>query len=106
MRAADLIREARKRAGLPQEELARRLNTTQSVIARWEKGDRDPGLDTLQRIARACDLDLSVGLVPHDDHDLILALQTRDLRPGERIEYMLQWRRALDDLFANARPVK
>ena len=35
---ADLIREARKRAGLTQRELAERAATTQSSVARWESG--------------------------------------------------------------------
>ena len=44
---------ARKRAGLTQEQLARRMNTTQSVIARLEGGRACPSTTTLMRFAKA-----------------------------------------------------
>ena len=105
MEASSLIREARRRAGLSQKELARRVQTSQSVIARWEAGGRDPGFATLQRVAKACGLDVSVGLEPHDDHDLNLARQTDSLSPGERIQYMLDWTRKIEELVINAKRV-
>jgi transcriptional regulator with XRE-family HTH domain len=43
--------KARKRAGLSQKELARRMGTTQSVIARLEVGGRSPSVKTLRRLA-------------------------------------------------------
>jgi hypothetical protein len=75
------------------------------VIARWEAGDRDPGFQNLQRVARACELELSIALVAHDDHDLSLARQTRDLTPGQRIEFMLDWTRKVEKMVASARRV-
>lgn len=45
--------EARTRAGLTQEQLARRMKTTQSVIARLEGGRVRPSTKTLERIATA-----------------------------------------------------
>ena len=45
--------EARKKAGLTQEELAARMNTKQSVIARLEAGQGNPSAKTLSRIAAA-----------------------------------------------------
>jgi transcriptional regulator with XRE-family HTH domain len=56
------IREARRRASLTQEELAERLGTTQSAIARWEKGTVSPRLDTFEKLTAACGLALR--LVP------------------------------------------
>jgi ribosome-binding protein aMBF1 (putative translation factor) len=50
--AGELI-QARKRAGLSQEEVARRMGTTQSVIARLESGQTLPSTKTLLRFARA-----------------------------------------------------
>jgi transcriptional regulator with XRE-family HTH domain len=47
----------RRAARLSQTELAVRLGTTQSAIARWETGEVSPRLDTLARIAEACGLD-------------------------------------------------
>jgi transcriptional regulator with XRE-family HTH domain len=83
---------------LTQAELADRLGTTQSAVARWEAGDRDPSFGTLQRIVRACDCALSVRLVRHDDHDLDLAQLLSELSPGQRIEHMVRWNTELDQL--------
>lgn len=44
---------ARSAAGLTQEELARRMNTTQTVIARLESGRAKPSTRTLERFAAA-----------------------------------------------------
>lgn len=106
MRVAGLIKLARKRAGLTQAELAQRAGTTQSAVARWEAGDRDPGFETLQRLVRACDLELSVSLVPLDQHDLRLAVRTKDMRPGERVEFMLKWSREINQFAKSARNVR
>lgn len=101
MNAADLVREARRRAGLTQAQLAERLATTQSTIARLEAGGRDPSFGTLENVIRACGLDMSIRLGPHDDHDLTLARLTDDLTPGERIEHMLDRGRKIEDLLAS-----
>jgi ribosome-binding protein aMBF1 (putative translation factor) len=45
--------DARQRAGLTQNELAKRIKTTQSVIARLESGRSLPSGRTLQRYAKA-----------------------------------------------------
>ena len=45
--------EARTRAGLTQEQLARRMKTTQAVIARLEGGGSKPSTRTLERYAEA-----------------------------------------------------
>lgn len=44
---------ARSRAGLTQEQLAKRMKTTQSTIARLESGRAYPSGKTLQRFANA-----------------------------------------------------
>jgi transcriptional regulator with XRE-family HTH domain len=63
----DLIKEARKRAGLTQAELAARAGTTQSAIARWERSAVDPGFDTVRRLVRLCGFHLEVALHPWED---------------------------------------
>ena len=45
--------EARSRAGMTQEQLARRMKTTQAVVARLEGGGSRPSTRTLERYARA-----------------------------------------------------
>jgi transcriptional regulator with XRE-family HTH domain len=52
----DLSREliaARVRAGLTQAEVAERMGTTQSVVARLESGVRMPSVNTLMKFAKA-----------------------------------------------------
>ena len=66
MRGADLIREARLRAGLTQDELARRSGVQRSVIARWEQGAVQPGFDNMLEVIEACGFDLPLMLVPRD----------------------------------------
>ncbi len=44
---------ARMRAGLTQSDIAQRMGTTQSVIARLEGGKRTPSMNTVQRYASA-----------------------------------------------------
>ena len=50
--ARELI-AARSRAGLTQGEVAERMGTTQSVVARLESGRRAPSMQTVQRYAQA-----------------------------------------------------
>jgi predicted transcriptional regulator len=49
---------------LSQRELAELCGTTQSAIARLERGGRPPRIDTLLRIAEALDCELVVDLRP------------------------------------------
>ncbi len=51
--AASLLREARRRAGLSQAELARRAGITQSVVSAYETSSREPSLPTLSKLVRA-----------------------------------------------------
>ena len=57
---------ARAAAKLTQAELARRLGTTQSAIARLEGGRVSPSFATLRRYAEATGTRLTVGLVRAD----------------------------------------
>ena len=56
---------ARMAAGLTQAELASRMGTTQSVIARLEAGRVQPTTATLQRLARAIGTHLKIAFEPH-----------------------------------------
>src|ERR1700689_4245819 len=47
------LTEARTRAGLTQQQVARRMKTTQAVIARLESGGSKPSTRTLERYAEA-----------------------------------------------------
>ncbi|WP_026988058.1 helix-turn-helix domain-containing protein [Fodinicurvata fenggangensis] len=59
--------EARSRAELSQSQLAERMKTTQSVIARLESGRVRPSTRTLQRLAEATRTRLQIRFIPDED---------------------------------------
>jgi transcriptional regulator with XRE-family HTH domain len=54
MDAARVLRQARRRAGLTQRELAARAGVPQSRVAKIESGAVIPRVDTLDRLLAAC----------------------------------------------------
>jgi len=87
MRGGQIVREARRRAGLTQAELARRLGTTQPVVARWEANSVSPTVETLDRIVRACGFYLDIRLLPLEEveQDWSLIRENLALSPEERL---------------------
>lgn len=61
---AEQVLAQRRARRLSQQELAELVGTTQSAIARLERGERPPRIDTLVRIANALDCELQVRLRP------------------------------------------
>jgi predicted transcriptional regulator len=61
---ADKVAARRLDMSLSQRELAELCGTTQSAIARLERGGRPPRIDTLLRIAEALECELVVDLLP------------------------------------------
>lgn len=59
---ADLVYVTRMGAGLTQAQLAAKMNTSQSAIAAWESGGRVPGVEALERLARACGKRLHISI--------------------------------------------
>ena len=55
-----LIRETRKRKGLTQEDLGRRLNVSRVVISDYETGGQNLTLDTLDKVVEALGVNLKV----------------------------------------------
>jgi len=73
---AVLVREMREDAGMTQTELAKRVGTTQSVIARLEDAEyTGHSLSMLERIATACGVNLRLHAEkkPNFDRDVALA---------------------------------
>ena len=56
------VRAAREAAGLSQRELARRMGTSQAAVDRLESGGVGATLTTLQRVATALGLEVSIEL--------------------------------------------
>jgi transcriptional regulator with XRE-family HTH domain len=73
MIGGELVREARRRAGLTQRELAERAQTTQSAIARLESGRTSPSFEQVERLIKLCGFSMIVELATYDDSDLVQA---------------------------------
>lgn len=60
---AKLLIQEREKSGLSQSEIAKRMNTKQSVVARLESADGNPTIKTLSRYAEALGghLEISIG---------------------------------------------
>ncbi len=97
--SGQLIRGARQDAGVTQANLAQRLGTTQSAIARLEGNRSDPGLRRLRRILRATGHELEVRVVrtPVGVDESLLVEQLR-LTPAERVH-------RFEQAYASAREV-
>ncbi|MGH2662910.1 MAG: helix-turn-helix domain-containing protein [Actinomycetota bacterium] len=54
MDSGRVLRQARRRAGLTQRELAEKAGVPQSQVARIESGAVVPGVDTLDRLLEIC----------------------------------------------------
>lgn len=62
-----IVREARSRSGLSQEQLARRAGLSRAMVAMIERGRRSPSLATLTGLLAASGLQLKVELETLDD---------------------------------------
>lgn len=95
--AAALIQLARLKAGMTQRELAERAGVPPTMISAYERGKRQPTLDTLLRLLRAGGFELRMHLEPLDDHDDVLAdlEAARSSRERARRDRQIEaWRRA------------
>lgn len=103
MRGNHLVREARRRAGLTQAELAERTGTTQSAIARLERGVGSPTMQRISELIEACGLELRVRFVAADvdDHDWSMVERNASLDTEERVMRALAGIRLAEE-FRNA----
>ena len=58
-----LLREARIESGLSQEELAKKIHTTKSVISRIENHAEDIRLSTLDKFAKALNKEIRISII-------------------------------------------
>lgn len=90
MLGGDLVREARRRAGLSQAELAAKADTTQSAIARLESGRVDPSFGLVLKLLGACGFRLDVMLDSSEDSDRWQAQAVLDTPFDERLDRLAQ----------------
>ena len=84
MKAASILREARRAAGLSQRELARRAGVAQPVLSRIERGHASPRFGTLDRLLRECGKELQLVERPGLGVDRTLIRDRLRLTPGQR----------------------
>lgn len=89
MNTGDLIRSARLSRGWTQTELARRLGTPQSAIARWERGSLSPRVETLERILGACGFQSELQLIDQWQVDRDQLQERLSWSPAERLQYLM-----------------
>lgn len=70
---------------MSQVELAERLGTTQSAIARLERGRSEPSFSKVVAAARVCGIELVPRLVDVDDADWSVASTNLDLSVDARV---------------------
>lgn len=87
-----MIREARLRAGLSQQQLAAKSGKDRTVIARWEQGLVAPSVDTLVELLRSCGYDISLELVEYDPGPDERIGEIQMLSPERRVDRMLEAR--------------
>jgi transcriptional regulator with XRE-family HTH domain len=92
VRSAALIREARLRAGLSQQQLAEVSGKDRTVVSRWEQGLVAPSIDTLVDLVRSCGFDIPLELVPYDAGADEQAAELQMLSPERRVDRLLERR--------------
>ncbi len=85
MSISNLVREARRRAGFTQAELAQRAGVPKSTVGRIESGARIPSTEMVERLVRAAGLDVSVSLSEPDPGTDSMFERTLRRSPAERL---------------------
>lgn len=98
MKAARLLRTARRRAGLSQRDLVAVAGVPQPAIARIESGRVQPRVDTLDRLLEACGWDLEVAPRLGIGVDRTVMRRLLRLTPMERLEIAVADARGLERL--------
>ncbi|HET7485125.1 MAG TPA: helix-turn-helix domain-containing protein [Solirubrobacterales bacterium] len=89
-----LIRETRRRYGLSQVRLARRVGTKQSAISRLEADEVSPSVETLELLMRAMGERLELGAAsPERDYDPAHRRVAATRSPAERLALGISWNR-------------
>jgi transcriptional regulator with XRE-family HTH domain len=88
---AQVIREARLKAGLTQSELAARLGRDRAQVARWETGGQEPSFENLQSVVEACGFVLRLEIAEREENPVLDAELSRSVlqAPQQRVQALL-----------------
>jgi len=91
MTGAQIIREARLKAGLTQTELAVRLGRDRAQVARWETGGQEPSFENLHAVVEACGFSLRVEIAEREETPALDAELDASLleAPQQRVQALL-----------------
>ena len=91
MTAAQIIREARLRAGLTKSELAARLGRERAQVARWEVGGQEPSFENLRSVVEACGFVLQIEIGEREEMPALDAELEPSLleAPQQRVQALL-----------------
>ena len=91
-----LLRDARRRHGVTQEQLAARARTSQAAISRIERDVVSPSVSTLATLLDLLGEELELSATPIDyGHDRTLIELNLAHSPEERIERQAAWSRGM-----------
>jgi transcriptional regulator with XRE-family HTH domain len=121
MDIGSLVATVRAKAGLTQQQLADRAHTSQSAVARMERGRGSPSVETLQRLIEAAGFTLTLDVAPaaarHAPRDAVVEAYKKDvdrslLRENlaktvdQRLRDMESFRRSAEELRRGVRRAK
>jgi transcriptional regulator with XRE-family HTH domain len=99
-----LLREARRRHGVTQAQLATRARTSQAAISRIERGLVSPSVATLAYLLEMLNEELVLDAREVDwGHDRTLIRQNLSQRPEDRVVRQARWSRAMHEIRHAAR---
>src|ERR1700741_5095072 len=84
------MREARLRPGLLQSELGNRISRPAPLVARWGRGEVDPGFAVVQKVLRACGFDIDERLGFWEDGEPARLEDTLRRSPADRFARALR----------------
>jgi transcriptional regulator with XRE-family HTH domain len=100
----ELLREARRRHGVTQEQLAARARTSQAAISRIERDVVSPSVGTLTTLLDLLGEELELSSSPIDyGHDRTLIAANLRFTPEQRIDRQAEWSQGMKEFHGAAR---
>lgn len=104
MDVAKTLLDARSSAGLSQRELAARAGMPQSTVARIERGQLMPRVDTFDRLLRASGTKVTIEPLTKSGVDISLIRDRVRMTPGQRARLATQEAKAMVRLVPRQKP--